>query len=88
MLSLICIINQDDVEYFLLNIKIPIFLLYPPGLPWWLSGKESTVGSVPGSERSPGDENGNSFHYSFLKNPMGRGAWWAIQSMGSQKSQT
>ena len=88
LLSLIFIISQEDVEYFLLNIKIPIYLLYPSGLPWWLSGKESTAGSMPGSKRSPGDGNGNSFCYSFLKNPMDKGAWWAIESMGLQKSQT
>ena len=28
--------------------------------------------SIPGSERSPGEENGNSFQYSCLENPMDR----------------
>ena len=54
-------------------------------LPWWLSGKESTCsagdsgdgGLIPGSERSPGEGNGNPLQYSCLKNPMDRGAWWA-----------
>ena len=44
------------------------------GLPRWLSGKESIcsagdtgdVGSIPGSGRSSGGENGNPLHYSFL----------------------
>ena len=45
------------------------------------------TGSVPGSGRSPGEGNGDPFQYSFLENPMDRGAWWAIQSMGSLKSQ-
>ena len=49
-------------------------------------GKESTCdvrrgtgdsGSIPGSGRSPGQGNGNPFHYSCLKNPTDRGAWWA-----------
>ena len=31
--------------------------------------------SVPGSGRASGDENGNPFQYSCLKNPMDRGAW-------------
>ena len=49
---------------------------------WGLSGKESTckagdVGSIPGSERSPGGEHGNSLQYSCLENPMDRGVWWA-----------
>ena len=34
-------------------------------------------GSIPGSGRSPGVENGNLLQYSSLENPMDRGAWWA-----------
>ena len=57
------------------------------GLPWWLSGKESTcdegdaeaTGSIPGSGRSPGGGHGNPLQYSCLENPMDRGAWWAIE---------
>ena len=30
-------------------------------------------GSIPGSGRSPGEENGNPFQYSCLKNPMDGG---------------
>ena len=53
-----------------------------PGLPWWLSGKESTCnagdsGSIPRLERSLGEGNGNSLQYSCLGNPMDRGAWRA-----------
>jgi len=33
--------------------------------------------SIPGSGRSPGEGNGNSLQYSFLENPMDRGAWWS-----------
>ena len=32
---------------------------------------------IPGSGRSPEDRNGNSLQYSFLGNPMDRGAWQA-----------
>ena len=35
------------------------------------------AGSIPGSGRSPGGGNGNPFQYSYLGNPMDRGAWWA-----------
>ena len=35
------------------------------------------LGSIPGSGRSPGEGNGNSFQYSCLGNPMDRGAWRA-----------
>ena len=33
-------------------------------------------GSIPGSGRSPGEENGNPLQCSCLDNPMDRGAWW------------
>ena len=36
------------------------------------------VGLIPGSGRSPEEGNGNLLQYSCLKNPMDRGAWWAI----------
>ena len=34
------------------------------------------VGPVPGSERSPGEGNGNPLQGSCLGNPMDSGAWW------------
>ena len=43
--------------------------------------------SIPGSGRSPGEENGNPFQYSCLRNPMDRGAWQAIVH-GAAKSET
>ena len=42
-------------------------------------------GSIPGLGRSPREGNGNPFQYSCLGNPMDRGAWRAIQSMGLQR---
>ena len=36
------------------------------------------VGSLPWSGRSPGGGHGNPLQYSFLENPMDRGAWQAI----------
>ena len=52
------------------------------GLPWWLSGKDSTCsagdeGSIPGSGRFLGEGNGKPPQYSCLENPMDRGAWYA-----------
>ena len=35
------------------------------------------LSSILGSERFPGGGNGNTFQYSCLENPMGRGVWWA-----------
>ena len=45
------------------------------------------LGSIPGSGRSPGEENGNPLQYSCLENPMDRGAWWATVH-GVAKSRT
>ena len=45
------------------------------------------LSSIPGSGRSPGGGHGNPLQHSCLENPMGRGAWWAIQSMGVTESQ-
>ena len=43
---------------------------------------------IPGLGRFPGGEESNPLQYSCLRNPMDRGAWWAIVHGGSQKSQT
>ena len=32
---------------------------------------------IPGSGRSPGEGNRDPLQYSYLENPMDRGAWWA-----------
>ena len=58
------------------------------GFPGGSDGKESAcnVGdpsSIPGSERSPGEGNGNLLQYSCLGNPMD-GRAWGLQSMGPQ----
>ena len=42
--------------------------------------------SIPGSESSPGEGNGNSLHYSCMENPIDRGAWW-VTDHGVTKSQ-
>ena len=55
------------------------------GLLMWLSGKESTcnaeaigdAGSIPGLGRSSGGGHSTLLQYSYLENPMDRGAWWA-----------
>ena len=40
---------------------------------------------IPGSGRSRGEGNGNPLQDSCLENPMERGAWCRLQSMGSQR---
>ena len=62
--------------------KLPIISSYRWGLPWCLSSKESTCqckrcNLIPGSGRSPGGGNDNPLQYSYLRNPMDRGAWRA-----------
>ena len=54
------------------------------GLPWWVSGEESTcnageidASSLLGLRRSPGGGHGNPLQYSCQENPVDRGAWWA-----------
>ena len=59
---------------------------------WWLSGKESAcnigdLDSIPGLGRSPGEGNGYPLQYSYLENPMDRGAWLATVH-GIEKSWT
>ena len=76
------------------------FLWYTPkrgidvsyGFPGGSDGKESAynvedMGSIPGLGRSSGGGHGNPLKYSFLENPMDRGAWWATVH-GVPKSQT
>ena len=45
------------------------------------------AGSITGSGRSPTGGHGNPLQYSFLKNPLDRGAWWATVS-GVARSRT
>ena len=40
------------------------------------AGDIGDEGSIPGSERSCGEANGNALQYPCLENPMDRGAWW------------
>ena len=63
------------------------------GFPGGSDGKESTcdagdLGSVPGSGRSSGGGNGSPLQYSFLENPMDRGAWWAAVHRVAKESDT
>ena len=46
---------------------------------------EEDAGSIPGSGRSPGEENGNPLQYSCLESPTDRGLQTSLQSMESQR---
>ena len=41
------------------------------------AGDIRDMGSIPGSEKSPGVGNGSPLKYFCLENSMARGAWWA-----------
>ena len=41
------------------------------------AGDLRDAGLISGLERSPGERNGNPLQYSFLENPINRGAWQA-----------
>ena len=67
---------------------------------WWRGafpddsdGKESAcnardLGSIPGSGRSPGEENGYPLQYFWPENPMDREAWWATVQEVVKESDT
>ena len=68
------------------HLIIFVILLVDTRLPGWLSGKESVCDAedagdaaslIPRLGRSPGGGHGNSLQFSFLENPIYRGAWWA-----------
>ena len=62
------------------------------GLPQQLRGQRICLrcrrdpGSIPGSGRSPQEENGYPLQYSCLENPMDRGTWWATVRGGRKES--
>ena len=51
-----------------------------------LPASAGDVGSVPGSGRYSGRDNGNPCQYSFLEKSMDRGAWWATVHGGRKES--
>ena len=48
------------------------------------SANAGDPGLIPSTGRSPGEGNGNPLQYSCLENSIDRGAWQAMQCMGSQ----
>ena len=83
---LLLLINKEGLPYLRSEHK------GKQGFPGSSVGKDSAYnagypGSIPGWGRCPGEGNGNPLQYSFLENPMDRGAWHATAS-GVAKSQT
>ena len=101
--STLCVntVLSSSVKSFLLLQLMQVKTSIPPtegpfgiwmDFPGGSDSKESAFsagdpGSIPGSGRSPGEENGYPLQYSCLENSMDRGAWWATVH-GVTKSQT
>ena len=73
--------KKANLEF--LNQSLKVQHIESMGFPGGSNGKESACsagdsGLIPGSGRSPGEENGNPLQYFCLENPMDRGAWQAI----------
>ena len=84
--------NCTPVEILTSPVRLYVTLIYSclifgccytfPGFPCGSDGNESACsagdpGSIPGSGRFPGKGNGKSHQYSYVGNPMNRGAWRA-----------
>ena len=52
-----------------------------------LPAKVADTGSMPGSRKLSGEENGHTLQYSSPENPADKGAWWATVH-GLAKNQT
>ena len=52
------------------------------------AGDPRDTGSIPGSERSPGEGNVSPLQYYCLEKSMDRGAWWAYSPWGHKESDT
>ena len=81
--------EKANLEF--LNQSLKVQNIENMGFPGGSNGKESACsagdsGSIPGSGRSLGEENGNPLQYSCLENPMNRGEEpGRLQSIGSQR---
>ena len=69
-----------------------IYVIYR-GFPGGSEGNESACnegdpGSIPGSGRSPGEENGNPLQYSCLESPCGQRSLVGYSSLGHEESDT
>ena len=68
--------ESDTTEWLSLSLWSSQVVLTVKNLPV-NSGDIKDSGLTPGSGRYPGERNGNTLQYSYLENPMDRGAWRA-----------
>ena len=84
----------NTTQWYNLFVLIFLFIyLAMPGLPWWLSGKESAcnagdLGLIPGLGRSPGGGHVNPLQYSCLENPDGQRSQVGYSPRGLKESDT
>ena len=80
----ICItLRQNSFFFYFLNwgiVHLQCCVSFKWGFPGGSDSKDSACimgdpGPIPGSGRSPGEENGNPLQYSCLENSLDRGAW-------------
>ena len=62
------------VQGFLGASQVALVVKNPPAN----EGDIRDAGLIPGLGRSPGVGHGSPLQYSYLENPMDRGAWWAV----------
>ena len=67
-----CTLFSKPVKYCEIT-QVALVVKSPPAN----AGDIRDTGSIPGSGRSPGVGHGNPPQYSYLENPMNRGAWQA-----------
>ena len=84
-----CLENSMDKGAWRATVRGVARFGHDQAIPGGSDGKASAYnagdpGSIPGSGRSSGECNGTPLQYSCLENSMDGGAWWGIQSMGSQ----
>ena len=95
-LSITCFLFFALKEFINIGNRLAHLFIYHMDLPRWLvvknppvnKGAAGDAGSIPGSGRSPGERNGNPLQYSYLGNPMDRGACGLHTVHGVAKSQT
>ena len=98
--SILCMVSPDNnfeiLIYAFLSRLLPslyFFNNYLLGFPGGSNGKESActegnLGLIPGSERSPGEGNGNPLQYSCLQNPHGQRSLEGYSPWSLKKSDT
>ena len=76
--------------YFFKTLYFAVCIERASQVAWWLTAclpvQTGDLGSIPESGRTLGEGNGNPLWYSYLGNPMDRGAWQV--KAGGHKSQT